>query len=422
MNTQKMGAKARAIAVARALVVCGGAVTLLLASAVHAQSMPYDQMPTVIPADPAMRGYTVDNNPRRYKVHKELPTRVSLRIAGDIDERYKLATLIADEQASYENLRVKKIVIVDSLTGEVKPSPYAGKIDCFANSNLALYVDPGRDAVKSFQYGKYGSALQVWEGSLFPPAERHLNTLSCTLEAMPTRKLKDGTPLSARHDLLPEHGQIGVIEGEPRLANASDLSADAKALMQQPFTRNMNVSASAEFWVLMKPNGDEIAIPNNPGEYLCCGSRGMEYVPYLGAYFTMPATRQMLPPSALARPAFGRLIFPDGRVELFGMPDLIRGPRSVGNIYVDKVLYTKAGLVWKIVFHRFEAGRTRYRGDLEEGYYLQQTATKQLTKLPDLGQEMSPRDGCTLLLKRALEQFNPWPLFNTSHINICTAD
>ena len=153
----------------------GLAIASLLLPPAQAQYSAYDRMPNVISADPAMQGYKVDNKPRRYKVHEDLPKRVSLRVAGDIDERYKLATLIADQQGSYENLHVKKIVVVDSVTGDIKPSPYGGSIKCFSGGNLALYIEKGRGVDKdSFQYGKYGEALQVWEDALRLPIDHHL--------------------------------------------------------------------------------------------------------------------------------------------------------------------------------------------------------------------------------------------------------
>ncbi|MBC7617990.1 MAG: hypothetical protein H7293_03185, partial [Candidatus Saccharibacteria bacterium] len=370
---------------------------------------------------PAMQGYKVDNKPRRYKVHEDLPKRVSLRVAGDIDMRYKLGRLIADEGGDYWNLRPEKIVVIDTFTGEIRSSPYSGSIQCFEGGNLALYIDPGREGTKSFQYGKFGEALQVWEDTLRLPIDKHLNQASCTIETAPKRQLKDGTKVPGLHDLLPEHGKIAVVESAPRPGNTADLSADAKALMQQPFMQTMGVSAPTEYWVLIKPNGNEIPIPNNPGESLASRLPGLDYLPYLSAYFTPAAIRLMLPETALARPVFGRLIYPDGRVELLGIPDIIQTPRSNRYLHSRSVIYTKVGVIWRIEFVRYGANRTDYSGDLEEGYYLQQSATKTLLKLPELREEKSPKDGCTLQLKDEIVQRRPF-LVNTSHINICTGE
>jgi hypothetical protein len=390
----------------------------VLFHSVFAQPIPYDKLETLIPSDPAMQGYTVDNYRKRYKVHKELPERVSVRIAGSIDGRFSVGRLIADSDGNYWNVRPEKIVVIDSLTGDIKPSPYTGAIKCFKDGNIALTVDNGRQGHNSFQYGKFGTNLQVWEDTFLPPQEKYLNLLSCSLEPKVSSRTRDGLTLGFRIDLLPEHGRIGIVEGAPRPGYTPDLPDAAKTLMQQPFTRAMEVSPSTEQWFLMRPDGSEITIPGNPGETMT--GQSPNYLPFQGAYFFRPSLRNMLPPSALARPVFGRLIYPDGRIELFGIPDIIQKPRQQDHLYFSGVFYTKAGLVWNIVFKRFSGGRVQYQGDLEEGHYLQDSATKRLLKLPALEQETSPKDGCTLQLKREVVQRTPWMLFNTSHINVCT--
>ena len=105
-----------------------------------------------------------------------------------------------------------------------------------------------------------------------------------------------------------------------------------------------------------------------------------------------------------------------------GIPDIIQNPRGYRYLGANSVIYTKVGVIWKIEFVRYGANRTDYSGDLEEGYYLQQSATKTLLKLPELAQEKSPKDGCTLQLQREVAQWKPWILFNISHINICTGE
>lgn len=392
------------------------AVAPTLASAL---SDTYDQLASPIKPDPTDQGYKIVNNPKNFKIYKDLPEGVSIRIAGNINGTLSIGRLIADKDGNYWDLPVERNVVVNSKTGEVTPSPYSGSIKCFRNGNLALSINNGRSGPNSFQYGKYGDALNVWEGTLQPPPGQYLNLVSCTLEPRVAIRTKDGMQLNYRQDLLPMHGLIGIIEGAPRASDTNDLPDAAKVLMQQKFTQGMGVLPSTENWVLIKPNGDEVGIINNPGETMA--GLPMTYLPYLDAYFVRPGLRNLLPTTALARAIFGRLIYPDGHVRLFGVPDVIQIPRQMDHLYFEGTQYTRAGLVWKIVFKRNQ-GRIQYQGELEEGYYLQQVTTKTLLKLPELEDWKSPEDGCTLHLKREVVQRTPWMLFNTSHINVCTGE
>jgi hypothetical protein len=371
--------------------------------------------------DPSSLGYTVDNHTLRFKAYPVLPQRTHLKNGGMIDVRYRLANLTADDQGDYALDPEKKVVVVDAQTGEIKPTSYVGTIKCFADGNLAIYIDRGRAEKSAYMYGKYGEPLQVWEGTLQPPKDKYLNPVSCTLESRAELIRKDGSPFmgSALHYLRPEHGKLWVVPGAVRASNDSNVSSEVNSLMQKPFMQGMGLASLFEQWFFIRPNGEEIWIPNNPGE----GTLGVTYIPYLPAYFMGPGLRPLTTKEFRSVPLFARLLYPDGRVERFDVPDVIRRPHEMGELNFGRTMYTKMGLIWKVTYVRFgTGGRIAYRGDLEEGHYLQRTDKKVLIKLPELGIGTSPSDGCTLELKPEIAQKKPIYLLNYYTINICTGE
>lgn len=397
---------------------------VLTLSNLPAWTQPVPDAPSdLLVPDPASNGYTVDNFVPRFKVHKVLPQRMNLDVAGSIDSRYQLANLRADEVGNYEVVPNQKVLVVDRQTGDAMPTPYVGSIQCFANGNLAIYIKGDKSTPDKFMYGKYGEELTEWEGLYHSPQNIYwLNKMSCVLQPKASIKRKVGPSLVHVYDLLVEHGTLQAVDGAPRPSNTPDIPDAAKALMQRPFMQGMQVLAPSAQWYLVKPNGDEVWIPNNPGETL----GQPKYIPHLGAYFTSPGLRSMLPDSKLLIPVFARLIYPDGKVERFSVPDVIRIPREKNQLGFRGVSYTKAGLVWHIEYSRFGTGaRTTYRGELEEGYYLQKTSTKTLVKLPDLNYTAFPtgeRYGCIVSLNPEVAQRKPVFLLNNSYINICTGE
>jgi hypothetical protein len=131
----------------------------------------------------------------------------------------------------------------------------------------------------------------------------------------------------------------------------------------------------------------------------------------------------MLTPEFLPVPQFARLIYPNGQVERFDVPDILRIGKQKGELFFENTMLTKVGIVWKIGHSRYgSAGRTTYRGELEEGHYLQKKDKRVLVKLPDMDTVTSPSDGCTLELKPEIAQRKPIYLLNHYTINICTEE
>lgn len=386
---------------------------LLACASGHAQ-VEFDPKDVIWPA-PSSSGYTVDNNwlgsSLPLTVHKDLPERTTLQLAGWIDERYQLANLVANEAGSYYSDSPKKIIMVDRKTGEMKRTPYGGTIECFVDGNLAIVIGRGKDKPLHL-YGKFGEPLREWEeGEKASPSQLRLEKYSCTLQpVLPTLYRKDGSLASGR-PLRPEHGKLLILPGAPRPANAKDVPPEVQTLMQKPFMQGMQIAAATAQWYLMKPDGQEVWIPTNPGEDV----QELDYIPYLGAYFASPWRRQMLSDEMRALPNFARLIYPDGHVERLDVPDVLHKPGLVGK----RAIYTKAGVIWKVTLAN---GVNPYRGPLKEGYYLEQKDKKQLVKLPDLEQSTSPLDGCTLNLKSEMTRLSGHSVFSYSHVNICTKE
>lgn len=388
---------------------CAWLLAVLLACASGHAQVEFDSKDVIWP-DPSSSGYTVDNNwlglSFPLTVHKDLPERTTLRLAGWIDERYQLANLIADEAGNYFSDDKKKVLMVDRKTGEMKPTPYVGTIECFVDGNLAISLG-GTPPLKL--YGKYGEALKQWQiGAPGTPSPIYLEKYSCTLQSVePMRHRKDGSIASGRR-LRPEHGKLLILPGAPRPANAKDVPPEVQTLMQKPFMQSMQVAAATAQWYLMKPDGQEVWIPTNPGEDVL----ELDYIPYLGAYFASPWRRQMLSEEMRALPNYARLIYPDGHVERLDLPDVLRKP-GVGK----KAIYTKAGVIWKVTL-----GQSSLGGGLKEGFYLEQKDKKVLVKLPDLEDSTSPLDGCTLSLKSELTRLNGYSVRNSNHVDICTKE
>lgn len=158
-------------------------------------------------------------------------------------------------------------------------------------------------------------------------------------------------------------------------------------------------------------------IPKNPGE--AANGNTVTYLPYMDAYFMEAATRPFIPDELKRIPRFSRILYPDGRVVRFGVPDVIMQPSLRGEINFRSI-YTKAGLIWRIQYVRIDrVGRTNYKGELNEGYYLDQRDTKVLRKLPEVS-STSPVDGCIVGTRAEITQKHPHLLLNSYYINLCS--
>lgn len=368
--------------------------------------------------DPSAQGYRVDNDVLQLKEHLRLPKNIDLRYSGWIDSRYRLANLISDEKRDFEADRIKKVVRVDTQTGEVLPTLYDGDIRCFVDGNLAVSVEKGRKEEWIFSIGRYGEALQTWAGGI--PAGFVLNELGCKLvpsSSIP-RVLNDGRRVDLPVQLRPEHGHLLIVRGRPLPAQTTEFSPELQRLMQQPFMRSMSVVSYLEDWILKTPEGREIRIPNNPGEAAVQYAR-FEYLPYLDAYFMSPYAggRPFEPKDLRQVPTFARVLYPDGRVERLGVPDVIWEPYMRDEIGFNTA-HTRRGLVFDI---RPLKNFRSYRGELRPGAYLDLRDQKLLKRLPQerFGGGAS-RDGCTYGARYEVTQRRPYLLINAYYVNLCT--
>jgi hypothetical protein len=138
---------------------------------------------------------------------------------------------------------------------------------------------------------------------------------------------------------------------------------------------------------LMKPDGRHISIPITAGEVL---DRGARYVSYLDAYFVFP-TLHFSDPHHMWTPHYVRLIYPEGKVEQFAVPELImQRVRDRGRDGVQAAAqYTQRGILWYLS----PSDRTNLGAENLEGNYL--VLSGELVRIAQNGESVSP-NGCKL--------------------------
>jgi hypothetical protein len=181
----------------------------------------------------------------------------------------------------------------------------------------------------------------------------------------------------------------------------------------------MSIASPVQTWFLKRPDGEEIPIPNNPGEAAGLYS-SLHYLPYINAYFIPPYTggRPYDPEELRAVPRFARLLHVDGQVERMGIPDLLWEPYVRKELLFDGY-YSKRGLIW----HVTSVDRKNYKGEIRVGHYLDFRAERILRRLPEIGlARRSPINGCTVGTRTEVTQRRPHNLSNSYFINLCTGE
>lgn len=407
-----------------------GCVAVLALGSFYAFAQPANDL---LPLDSGAQGYKIDNKELPIKERLRLPGNISLREFGWIDEDRVVANLIADKAGNYWTDPVKKVVIVNTRTGQVEQTPYGGNVKCFSNGNIALSYRTAQTIPESplhFEIGKFGGTLESFIESSPPfvngvPKGMVLNEWSCELMpyASVPQKTPDGQQFDWRIRLRKDHGFLHIKRGVPLREGTEDFSPALKNLMNQPFMRNMGAVSPMEEWHFITPEGKDTIIPTNPGEAVGEFAK-IEYLPYKNAYFLAPYVRGRRPydpPELVPVPTFARLLYGDGRVERIGVPDVIAAP------YLNRELlfhtyYTKRGVVWEIA----ALDPKSYSGELQMGYYLDDRETKTLRRLPPIIKgnvaRPSPLDGCSFLTRTEYPQTRPYTLLNEYYVNICKQD
>lgn len=302
----------------------------------------------LLPLDLGAQGYKIDNKELPIKERLRLPGNISLREFGWLDEDRVLANLIADKAGNYWTDPMRKVVIVNTRTGEIEQTPYRGEVLCFSNGNIALSYRTAETIPAlplHFEIGKFGGPLESFVESSPPfvngvPKGMVLNQWSCELMpwARVPQKTPDGQQFDWRIRLRKDHGFLHIKRGVPLREGAEGFSPALKNLMNQPFMRNMGVVSPMEEWHFITPEGKDTIIPTNPGEAVGEFAK-IEYLPYKNAYFLAPYVRGRRPydpPELVPVPTFARLLYGDGRVERIGVPDVIATP------YLDRSLLFSA--------------------------------------------------------------------------------
>ncbi len=233
-------------------------------------------------------------------------------------------------------------------------------------------------------YGQFGETLRTPVPKPIPGGfkvgDPYLNLSTCRIEPLPTKTYPinfGGASLSTENETV---------------VRVKDSDVDMGSFKNNAFVQNMGVVQKTKtLW--HGPNGEVKEIKTNIGEFY--SYRDSAYVPFeRGAYYFASVFGDTLQPDLLFLPKFNRLIYPDGTVVRFGVPDLIwdnyflnLGLPCVGSTY------TKAGIVWHI-----NSGRPGKNKLLEAGDYLEDKAKKQLIKIDTAfwSRGLAP-DGCRLV-------------------------
>jgi hypothetical protein len=384
---------------------------LCLSSALSAHAL------QLLPPDPTAQGYRVDNEVMVFKEHLQLPQNLNYQQSWRLDEKRIVTNIRADEQGDYSLKDLKKVVIINTETGEMQPLPYLGNVICLADRNIVIYHQDRKAPLYTY-VGDIDGPLKKLPARDEPGFEPHiLNFPSCTTispDAVATTPHSDKIPFYRRVQFRVNDGILGIRLRAYR-SDPTDIPPHLAALMQQPFMTQTALPSSVEQWIWVRPDGTEQEVPNNPGE---AGEHNvkMTYLPYLNAYFLTPYAggRPFDPPELQVVPRFARLFYADGRVERIGVPDVIAEPYARKEISFTS-FYTKRGLIWRIFISR----QTKYRGPLEEGYYFDLRAERTLRRLPPLLIERSPTDGCILPSRAIVKQRKPHYLYDYYFINLC---
>jgi hypothetical protein len=282
----------------------------------------------VLPEDPAARGLTIVDASERYE------RRIFLRgyllgRAHWIDERRMVTSVALSEgfdARQFDN--DGKVVVVDTQTGEVRDTGYSGRVLCYDEGRI--FIQKG-GALGALYYGMLEGSLQ--SPGRWLPKGTDLNEQSC-----------DAVTAWQRPADLP----TGV------LANRRYLKRQHGVLVS--WTRQAAGAPLARLY-LERPSGDRIDIAFNAGEQIV----DVRWIPFEGAYLLVPDLADTQPVKVW-EPRFVRLLYPDGRVRRFSVPDPIID-RVKANQATGSAQYTKAGVLWNLHLLPGRAGQEKLNGN-----------------------------------------------------------
>jgi len=216
---------------------------------------------------------------------------------------------------------IQKWIKVNVETGEIEDTGIRGGISCYADGQAVVHPRvEGKISDRTMMVGTLGGEMQT-----FPEGVPRGKRISIDCRLVDSEKVGGFTTY-----LKEAHGRI----------TEDDI-----------FYRNDGVykDNTPSRLYLRKPDGQEIDIPTNPGER-SFNRYGIEYIPFENTYLLTPefgstdSTKKWQP----RYPIFVRLLYPDGSVKRFSMPNVhLFSKLRWHSATFNGVLYTKRGLVWR---------------------------------------------------------------------------
>ena len=231
-----------------------------------------------------------------------------------IDNEHMLVGVRSGDGYNDSKTNIPKWIKVNIETGEIEDTGIRGGISCYADGQTVVHPKvEGRISDRTLMIGRLGGDMETFPEGM--PRGKRIN-MDCQL--VDSEKVKGFTTY-----LKEAHG---------RMTEETVYNDDNPSRLY-----------------LRRPDGQEIDIPTNLGERRF-DRYGIKYIPFENAYLISPefgssdSTKRWQP----RYPLFVRLLYPDGSVKRFSMPNVHLFSKLRGHsAWFDGVLYTKRGLVWR---------------------------------------------------------------------------
>lgn len=270
-----------------------------------------------------------------------------------------------------------KLAFLDMTSGELIYTPYEGRLRCYDGKRIAYY----KEWPHQVMVGEYGEKMEPFTES-FP---NDLNGLT----------LDKHCQIIKRSDIVPpKQDEIMKIPGHLwsyRFENGAHFLVQ-RVMVEPTYPRtHMNGvpepvvnKVTKDQWIWRGANGETKLIPTNQGEVFGVWN----VLPFEeGSLLLRPQTSNILAPYWVYK--HERILYPDGRLDVYPFPDLIWNAiiSGQGQVSAGAYMYTKAGLIWSV----------QKNSIMPEGDYIEDKQNKTLTKVLEIGKDLG--DGCRQLLQ-----------------------
>lgn len=297
-----------------------------------------------------------------------------------------------------------KLAFLDMGTGKLTYTPYVGRFCCFDGKRIAYY--PNRSQARfQVMVGVYGGKMEPFMNS----APDDLNGMTLDEHCRPIK----------RSDIhYKDYGTKNIPGLQASYAFPNDALFTVQSVALEPTYPRTHIAGVPEpivskvmqdKWMWRGPNGKTKLIPTNQGEVF-----GMwNVLPFKGnALLLRPQTTNILAPYWVYKHV--RILYPDGRLEVFPFPDLIWEAilSGRGQVSAGAFMYTKAGLIWSV----------QENSKMPSGDYIDDRKNKTLTRVSETGKELG--DGCRQLIEKPHPKsfFSKEQLSDYYILNFCIKD